>query len=97
MNITHVFGKDSDFSSMSKKSPLSIKDIKHTARMKLKETGTNAPTATYSATASDGAVDYICTADRPFVFIVYDRQLEEVLFTGVYKNPPFSRELRSKR
>lgn len=86
MGVDHVFGRDSNFSGMSKSSPLSISDIKHTARMDVDEAGTTAPIVTVSD-SSEQESQYRFAAERPFVFIVYDRELEAVLFTGVYKNP----------
>lgn len=58
----------------------------HTARMEVHEAGTTASAATY-AMPDYPDYEHTFTADRPFIFNLYDKELKQVLFTGVYVNP----------
>lgn len=84
IGIEHLIGRSSDFSALSSRSPLSIDEMMHKTRMQIDETGTTASAATYSVAKSFGSEAVV--ADHPFVFFVYDTDLDQVLFTGVYSN-----------
>lgn len=84
MGLDHLSGSTSNYTAVSKTSSLSFEDIRHAAIMEVDENGTVAAAVTY--TAGRGMTGtFIC--DRPFLFTVYDKELEQVLFTGTYTNP----------
>ncbi|XP_068212755.1 leukocyte elastase inhibitor-like [Palaemon carinicauda] len=92
LGIRDVFTRQSDLSQFSSQDRLLVTDIIHKAYVDVNEEGTEAAAVTavigFTITSVGGApriIDFYC--DRPFVFIIYDRQTDNVLFVGDIKNP----------
>ncbi|MEO8396434.1 MAG: serpin family protein [Chloroflexota bacterium] len=74
---------------------LFINDALHKATISVDEQGTEATGVTSSvlvplmgiAIESENSCAHQITADRPFVFIIYDRQTTTILFLGQVTNP----------
>lgn len=93
MGIVDLFdGNRADMSQFSSKDKLAVSDIIHKAYVDVNEEGTEAAAVTAVigfTTTSVGhppqIVQFHC--DRPFVFMIYDRLTNNVLFMGDIKNP----------
>jgi serpin B len=80
-----------DFSGMDGGSNLFISDVVHKSFVKVDEAGTEAAAATaviMEATAmQEEPVPVELTVDRPFLFFIYDRPTETILFFGQVVDP----------
>ncbi|XP_066945269.1 uncharacterized protein [Macrobrachium rosenbergii] len=92
MGIVDMFDENlADLSQFSSKNKLAVSDIIHKAYVDVNEEGTEATAATavvisiISAAPPPPIVQFHC--DRPFVFMIYDRLTNNVLFMGDIKNP----------
>lgn len=68
---------------------LHLGDALHRARIEVTEEGTTAAAATALLTFRSGRPlqPAVFKADHPFVYMIYDRQMKTILFTGVYRSP----------
>lgn len=68
---------------------LSISTAVHQAYVKVDEMGTEAAAATGTVLEEESALAYKHTfrADHPFVFMIYDKQTNLVLFLGKVTDP----------
>lgn len=69
-----------------------LQQVIHSARIEVDEKGTKAAAATIATggglgAGAPGPKAFSFTADRPFVFMVYDRQTGAILFLGVVGDP----------
>ncbi|XP_066945267.1 uncharacterized protein [Macrobrachium rosenbergii] len=93
MGIVDIFdGSRADLSQFSSKNKLAVSDIIHKAYVDVNEEGTEAAAATALFIVPDIAlmkppkpVEFHC--NKPFVFMVFDRLTNNVLFIGDIKNP----------
>jgi serpin B len=79
-----------DFSGMAAGPPLYVGQIVHQAFMRVDEDGTEAAAATavgMRATSAGPSDPVSFNVDRPFAFLLRDRQTGAVLFTGVISDP----------
>lgn len=89
MGFDKMFGGSADFSAISKDAHLTFDDIVHMAKIEIDENGSTAAAATVAMSRMMLYDDeFLC--NRPFVFMVYDKHLQQILFTGLYSNPPSS-------
>lgn len=71
---------------------LSVGEAVHKAKLEIDEEGTKAAAATAFFTwrimdeESETPIEFKC--DRPFLFVLYNKLMHTVLFTGIYKRPP---------
>jgi serpin B len=75
---------------MAAGAPLYIGQIAHQAFMRVDEDGTEAAAATavtMQVTSAPPANPVSFVVDRPFAFLLRDRQTGAVLFTGVVSDP----------
>ncbi|MEO0263005.1 MAG: serpin family protein [candidate division WOR-3 bacterium] len=89
MGIKDAFSEiDADFSGISGKKELFISNVYHKAYIEVNEEGTEAAAAT-GIVVEITAVRFrkIFKADHPFVFLIYDKKLENILFLGRIVNP----------
>jgi serpin B len=77
-----------DFSGISK-SPLTISQVFHKAFVDVNEEGTEAAAATAVVMMRSMAVAKQITfiADRPFIFLIWDRASQTILFSGLVSDP----------
>ncbi|KAF2353228.1 Serpin domain [Trinorchestia longiramus] len=90
LGITDVFDRSrADFSSFSSDaSQLYIDTAVHQAKVKVDEVGTVAAAATALIGTRSGPGNTIqFVANRPFVFLIYEKRVKVTLFAGVIRNP----------
>ncbi|XP_064083422.1 leukocyte elastase inhibitor A-like isoform X2 [Macrobrachium nipponense] len=92
MGIIDVFDENqADLSQFSSKKKLAVTDIIHKAYVDVNEEGTEAAAATAAVLVYKSLqeppkpVKFHC--DRPFVFLIYNRVTNNILFIGDVKNP----------
>jgi serpin B len=89
MGMTAPFGAGANFSGVSA-NELAVDYVGHKATISVDEQGTEASGATSVATAILG-LPRPCgaevTADRPFIFAIYDTRTRTILFLGRVMNP----------
>ena len=82
--------QEADFSGMSTAEQLFINDVIHQAFVSVDEEGTEAAAATAVTigTTSISTPEYVnVTVDRPFIFVIRDRETNAVLFIGRVLDP----------
>ncbi|XP_076662578.1 serine protease inhibitor 88Ea isoform X2 [Halictus rubicundus] len=69
--------------------PLHLGDAVHRARIEVNEEGTTAAAATALFTFRSGRPmqPAVFNANHPFVYMLYDRKMKAILFSGVYRSP----------
>ncbi len=86
MGMKKAFGGAADFSAMSP-SPLCIDEIRHKAKIKVDEEGTEAAAVTYIGmrvtSVGPGAESFYFKVDRPFLYFISEKSTGEILFAGV--------------
>jgi len=93
MGMPTPFSPDADFTGMSSKNGLFIKDVIHQAYIDVNEEGTEAAAAT-SISVEITAIDHesrniVFRADRPFMFLVLEKNTGEILFMGHVTAPRY--------
>ena len=89
MGMTDAFSSAADFSGITGGRDLFISEVVHKAFVKVDEAGTEAAAATavmMSITAMPGETLEF-TADRPFIFMILNRETGTVLFMGRVMDP----------
>ncbi|KAG8235041.1 hypothetical protein J437_LFUL017470 [Ladona fulva] len=78
-----------DANETSSRRPIVLDAAIHKARVDLDETGTEAAAATalFSFRSSRPLEPTSFVANHPFVFLIYDRVAQSILFAGVYRSP----------
>lgn len=89
LGLHDMFSADADFSAISRDANFALDEVVHMAKIKVNEKGSTAAAATV-AISRMALFDEEFICDRPFVFMVYDKTLKNVLFTGVYTDAPES-------
>lgn len=90
MGMTSAFSAGADFSGMSDKESLMLSDVIHKAFVSVDENGTEAAAATAviaRPTAIENHPSAVFRADRPFVFLIREKQTGSILFLGRLANP----------
>lgn len=82
-------GSTADLTGISKSNDLFVSEVFHKGFVDVNEEGTEAAAATgvMLMTRSIG-MDFEFIADHPFMFAIYDRQFELILFLGRFIGPP---------
>lgn len=86
MGMKKAFTSAADFSAMSN-TPLCIDEIRHKAKIKVDEEGTEAAAVTYigmreTSVGPVGNIFYF-KADRPFLYFISERSTGAILFAGI--------------
>ena len=89
MGMTDAFGARADFSGMTGSKDLQISAIVHKAFVSVNEEGTEAAAATGVVVMLSGPTKepIPVTVNRPFIFLIRDRDTGTVLFLGRVMNP----------
>lgn len=103
LGLGAIFGPEADFSGFvgeddlnkkgtekkSDRRPITLDAAIHRARVDLDETGTEAAAATalFSFRSSRPLEPASFTANHPFVFFIYNRVSQSIIFAGVYRSP----------
>lgn len=84
MGVDHLFKGAGDLSGFSKTTPFSFHGIVHATELEVDENG-SAFGAAAGTTGRGITPKVIC--NHPFVFAIHDDELQEILLTGVYRDP----------
>ncbi len=83
-----AFTGAADFSGMSSQADLLIQDVLHKAFVSVDEEGTEAAAATAVVIGLESLPPTATmTIDRPFIFLIRDRQTATILFLGRVTDP----------
>ena len=85
MGMKKAFGSAADFSAMSD-TAICIDEIRHKAKIKVDEEGTEAAAVTYigmrATSVGPGSSPFYFKVDRPFLYFISERSTGEILFVG---------------
>ncbi|CAH2068578.1 unnamed protein product, partial [Iphiclides podalirius] len=89
MGVGDLFDATADFSTLTEDPEVLFDDAVHEAKIQIDEEGTVAAAATaiFGFRSSRPAEPSVFIANFPFVYIVYERPTNSVLFMGVYRDP----------
>lgn len=91
LGVRNFFEQDADFSVLTGRRDLSVGAGIHKAKIEINEEGTRAAAATaifsWRMLSSRPEVPIEFKCDRPFVFVIYNKVMHTILFTGVYRRP----------
>lgn len=88
MGMPAAFGAGADFSGMTGSPDLFIDDVVHKAFVAVDEEGTEAAAATAVVMAESAPLSPAeFTVDRPFIFLIRDRETGTILFIGRVMDP----------
>lgn len=88
MGVRTAFTEEADFSGMSSVRGLSVSDVVHQACVKVDEKGSEAAAATAVVVGVTAVREKkVFRVDRPFVFVIQDRETGLVLFVGRVVDP----------
>jgi len=76
-----------DFSGIKPDHDMWISEVKHKTYVKVNEEGTEAAAVT-SVTVVDSAAGPFMTVDRPFLFVIHDKNSKAMMFMGKIVDPP---------
>lgn len=86
MGVGDLFQDSADLSMLTGSKHLSLTDAIHKAKVKVDEKGTEAAAVTEMISARTGPLQFL--ASQPFVFILFDKSTNKMLFFGVFASPP---------
>lgn len=88
MGVGDLFTGSSNFSMLSDEK-VSLGSSLHKARIEVSEEGTKAAAATvlFSFRSSRPAEPAQFKCNHPFIYLIYDKTANAVLFTGVFRRP----------
>lgn len=90
MGIRTAFTQAADFSGIAEMGPLVLDQVKQKCFLELSEEGTEAAAVTVAqvrlTSARPDRTPAVMTVDRPFVFMIADSQMEDILFAGKIVN-----------
>lgn len=88
MGMPSAFGDFADFSKMTTQANLFISNVIHQAYIKVDEEGTEAAAATVVIMDTKGmAKSIVFKADKPFVFLIQEKDTGNILFMGRVIDP----------
>ncbi|MGC9366814.1 MAG: serpin family protein [bacterium] len=88
LGLGEIFSSDSDFSRINSRNNLFVNLILHQALVEVNEQGTEAVAATVVMIAANGhSYQKVFYANRPFIFMIRDRQTGCILFMGRLVDP----------
>jgi len=93
LNISKLFGANSNltgFLDTDQEDEISLGSAKHKAFIEVTEEGSEAAAATalIGFRSARPAFHTQFKANHPFLFLIYDKQVDTILFFGVYQHPP---------
>jgi len=93
LNISRLFGSGSDLSGFvdnDQPDEIRLESAQHKAFIEVTEEGSEAAAATalIGFRSARPAFYTQFTANHPFLFLIYDKQVDTILFFGVYQHPP---------
>ena len=82
-----VFSQHADFSGISDSESIHLQDIVHQSRISINQIGTEAVSGSAVIAGIKRAADAEFVADRPFLFLILDRQTDAIWFAGQKVSP----------
>lgn len=90
MGMPTAFSTGADFTGMHEKGDLLIQSVIHQAYIDVNEEGTEAAAATSISLGITAVKEpIIFKADRPFMFVILDKNTDEILFMGRVTEPKY--------
>uniref|UniRef100_A0A224XD42 Putative serine proteinase inhibitor n=1 Tax=Panstrongylus lignarius TaxID=156445 RepID=A0A224XD42_9HEMI len=90
LGVGDVFKPTSDLSGLTGKPGLSLDECVHKAKIMVDEDGTTAAAATavfnFRSSRPLDPARFIC--NHPFVYLIFDKVSQTILFTGIFNKPP---------
>ncbi|KAG6453698.1 hypothetical protein O3G_MSEX008282 [Manduca sexta] len=89
LGVGDLFNVSADFSTLTEDSGIRFDDAVHKAKIQIDEEGTVAAAATalFGFRSSRPAEPTRFIANFPFVYLIYERPTNSILFFGVYRDP----------
>ncbi|CAG5018206.1 unnamed protein product [Parnassius apollo] len=89
MDVGDLFNSSADFSTLTADRGVLFDDAVHKAKIQIDEEGTvaTAASAIFGFRSSRPAEPSVFIANFPFVYIIYERPTNSILFMGVYRDP----------
>lgn len=89
LGVGDLFNASADFSTLTEDSGILFDDAMHKAKIQIDEEGTVAAAATalFGFRSSRPAEPTRFIANFPFVYLIYERPTNSILFFGVYRDP----------
>ncbi|XP_045508326.1 serine protease inhibitor 88Ea-like [Colias croceus] len=89
LGVGDLFNATSDFSTLTDDRGIVFDDAVHKAKIQVDEEGTVAAAATaiFGFRSSRPAEPSVFIANFPFVYVIYERPTNSILFMGVYRDP----------
>ncbi|VVC94147.1 unnamed protein product [Leptidea sinapis] len=89
LGVGDLFNSSADFSTLSDKQSVFFDDAIHKAKIQIDEEGTVAAAATaiFGFRSSRPAEPSTFIANFPFVYVIYEKPSNSILFMGVYRDP----------
>jgi len=100
LGLAGLFGNETDFSALTEgENGIHFSDAIHKSRVDVDEEGTEAAAATavFSFRSSRPLEPTIFKANHPFMYLIFDKVTQNILFMGAYQLPAkkaFARKLR---
>lgn len=90
LGVGDLFKGTADLSSLTGAPGIQFNDAIHKAKVQVDEEGTIAAAATaiFSFRSSRPLDSAIFVCNHPFVYMLYDKVSQTILFVGVYNSPP---------
>ncbi|XP_018330580.1 serine protease inhibitor 88Ea isoform X2 [Agrilus planipennis] len=91
LGVGNLFHEDADFSVLSGRRDLSVGAGVHKAKIEIDEHGAKAAAATalfsyrIMGDETEDVVEFKC--NRPFIFFLYNKKMNTILFTGIFRRP----------
>lgn len=84
MGASELFNENANFTDFSESKKLKCLDIEHKAKIEIDEDGTTAAATTPILVPMSRGVNFKC--NHPFMFIIYDKKFNEILFAGIFRD-----------
>lgn len=86
----NLFQSNADFSKLTNDN-ITVGEGVHKAKIVINEQGAQAAAATaiftfrMMADEDDNSIPFVC--NRPFIFLIYNKETHTLLFTGIFRKP----------
>ena len=87
MGMGIAFTESADFSKINPNAQLMITEVRHKTYVDVDEQGTEAAAVTSVIVGTTSAGDNYIYADKPFLFVIKEKQTNAILFIGKVANP----------
>lgn len=85
LGVGDLFRPTADLTFLSGGPPIRFNSAIHKAKIQVDEKGTEAAAATVFTDTRIPADAFYC--DRPFIYLLYDKERTTLLFAGIYTDP----------